>query len=45
MDHATLYRVAEVLVAVAAVLAVLGWLWVISLRALRTFIRALWPHG
>ena len=45
MDNATLYRLAEVLLAVAVVLAVLRWLWVIGLRALRTFIRALWPHS
>ena len=44
MDNATLYRYGGVVLVIAAVLAVLRWLWVTGLRALRTFIRALWPH-
>ena len=45
MNHATLYTLVKVVLTVAAVVAVLGWLWVIGLRALRTFVRALWPHS
>ena len=45
MDSGTQYRLAEAVLAVIAALAVLRWLWVTGLRALRTFIRALWPHS
>jgi hypothetical protein len=44
MDQQTLYRLLKVALPVAALLAILGWLVVACVRALRTLAREFWPH-
>ena len=45
MTSTAWYRLAAGALGCAAAFAVLRWLWVRGLRALRTFVRALWPHS
>jgi hypothetical protein len=44
MDKETLYRLLQVALLIAALLAILGWLLVACVRALRTLAREFWPH-
>ena len=44
MDKETLYGLLKFALPIAALLAILGWLAVACVRALRTLAREFWPH-
>jgi len=44
MEKETLYRLLKIALPIAALLAILGWLLVACVRALRALARDFWPH-